>query len=243
MGRVNRWYSSLFLFWVCGLSGAALSTVCTAASADQIIDLGAPAELSQPVSGTETALSRTVEGKTFLYAVYIEEIRNKPCQIAGIFSDMDGGNRETWSGVGPSSNANEKPVFAQVDACQEKIKTDFGLVGSGSKPWKFDVKAQLDDRIGLYVTQLRVCQNARNDRVKGVRVVGTGPAAEMYGAPVTMFDEDEQPNCNKWGAQTKCREGHAAAGLKVYLSRDGNKHVIKGLQLSCRPICEHRGGC
>jgi len=117
----------------------------------------------------------------------------------------------------------------------------------GTDDLQLDVEFPSD---GVAATGIQVCQPRRNDRVKGIRLLGKEwELNEDAGAVRLRGDhaqEDEAPNCNgNWQETVSCGPGQVATGAVVHLRSFSTggvltvkvpKKEIVGLQLMCREM-------
>jgi hypothetical protein len=111
-------------------------------------------------------------------------------------------------------------------------------------------KLQLDISFpsdGVAATGVQVCQPRRNDRVKGIRLLGKEWELNEEAGGIRLRDdhsqEDEAPNCNgNWQNTVSCGPGQVATGAVVHVRSFSTgalkvpKNEIVGLQLMCREM-------
>jgi len=95
---------------------------------------------------------------------------------------------------------------------------------------------------GYAVTGLQVCQNRRNERIKGLRIAGRRIELDAETGEVVFREQDDSAewlsNCgsNEWVNPVLCDGERVASGVRVHFNRAGSRDAIVGLQLVCRDV-------
>lgn len=78
------------------------------------------------------------------------------------------------------------------------------------------------------------CQRSQNDRLKGIRLIGSRIDASGATPDLAIQDEHERPNCNDWNPPAHCNQGSVITGVRVHFRPASNQPAeIVGLGVNC----------
>lgn len=85
-----------------------------------------------------------------------------------------------------------------------------------------------------WASGLQICQRQQNDRLKGVRLLGSRVDDQGTHYDPAIQEVEERPNCNQWAAQAFCTQGSVITEVQVHYRATGNRPAeITGVALNC----------
>jgi hypothetical protein len=149
-----------------------------------------------------------------VYAILSSERNNDPCYVA----------------IGTENVNNETSDSAPlIDHCG-----DGGPTSSILHADYLDTNAGgSDDHI--FIKGVEVCMNADDDKVKGIRVVGT--KLTSTGSLISMGAiTDDRTNCDRWAGLVSCPVGQVATAVDAHFAAGAEPKELVGLALRCRAV-------
>lgn len=162
-----------------------------------------------------------------LHGVGFGERRDRPCYIQSSFSRQVPGGRED---VGTYRDGNQvRGVRVEVET-QEERTCEGGSETASSRRY-LSYNNSTGDPVRA-VHGVRVCQRASNDRIKGIRILGSEITKDGPDRDPGLAITEERTNCNDWNDPVLCPTGEVAVALRVEYR--GESAV--GLSLRCAAV-------